>query len=73
MAGPPTETTIACPACEQEITIPLTLAMTSTTEGVVTFDTSSVRAHIAEHEVAVAEPKAFTGEYECPALTDRKE
>jgi len=75
MAGPDTETMIACPACGQEITIPLALAMTSTTEGVVTLDTSGVRAHIAEHQAAEAEaePKAVTGEYECPAHTDRKE
>jgi len=50
MADGTTKTVINCPACQTPLTIPIRLEMTSTREGVATFDTSAVRKHVDAHE-----------------------
>lgn len=49
MAKMPASTTITCPACSADITIPLTSRWRATE---VAFDTRPLRAHIAEHLAA---------------------
>jgi hypothetical protein len=56
MASDRIQTTITCPACTEEITIPTRAQWHGDGTGTVTFDTSAVRAHIAQHHTEQEHP-----------------
>lgn len=49
MATDRTQITIACPACEEEITIPVRAQWHGDGTGTVTVDAAAVHAHIAQN------------------------